>query len=93
MNAAMPKSFMTDARRAELRSRGATDHNIYMFESLAAGRAGDEDTAWEWLKFAELAADALLFLKKRRGAQFIRDMELRTTKADAVYGSDWLSRE
>jgi hypothetical protein len=87
-----PKSYMSDEEREELRQGGMSQNGIYLAESLEAGKAGDEEAAWAWLSFAELPAHTLLGLKNRRGAQFIRQMKLRTTKADAAYGPGWLDR-
>lgn len=65
---------------------------LYLAESQAAGDAGDEETAWAWLRLTELSAQTLLGLKKRAGGQFIRDMGLKTAQADAAYGPGWLDR-
>ena len=59
---------------------------------MAAGRAGDEKAAWDWLKLAELPAHALLALKRVEGADYIRQKGLRTETAEKVYGQDWLNR-
>ena len=37
-------------------------------------------------------AEALMVLKQSRGAQVIRDWNLRTETAEAKYGEDWLDR-
>nr|CBI82656.1 conserved hypothetical protein [Bartonella schoenbuchensis R1] len=41
----------------------------------------------------ELPAYGLLGIKKRRGAQFIRDMGFPTKNADEEYGPDWLDKD
>ncbi|MDP1698359.1 MAG: hypothetical protein Q8L45_11350 [Xanthomonadaceae bacterium] len=87
-----PKSYLTDAERNELRNGGLSQNGIYLAESQAAGRAGDEETAWDWMRVANLSAQTLMGLKMRAGGQFIRDMGLRTAQADAAYGAGWLDR-
>jgi hypothetical protein len=86
-----PKSYLSNDERDTLMREGGMDL-VYLAESQEAGRAGDEKTAWAWLKFVELPAHTLLGLKNRAGSQFIRDMGLRTVQADAAYGSGWLDR-
>ncbi len=39
-----------------------------------------------------IPAEGLMALKKSRGAQVIRDWNLRTETAEAKYGKDWLDR-
>lgn len=82
---AMPKSYLPDAER-----EGLTQNGIYLAESQAAGEAGDEETAWAWLKYAELPAYALMTMKVNLGADFIREKGLRTETAEARYGKNWL---
>ena len=82
---AMPKSYLPESERA-----GLTQNAIYVCESLAAGEAGDEETAWKWLSYATLPAHALKTLKTNQGADFIRKMGLRTETAEAAYGKNWL---
>lgn len=84
---------MSEEEREKLKARGISPSDIYVFESRAADKANDEKTSWEWLAMGELPAHALLGLKKRCGAQFIRDMGFPTKKADAEYGPDWLDRD
>ncbi|MCZ2328962.1 hypothetical protein [Bartonella sp. F02] len=86
----LPKSYMTDDEREELRVGGLDQECIYLSESEAADRVGDERAAWEWLAMTEPPAHTLLFLKHRCGAQFIRDMGFNTKNADEEYGPDWL---
>ncbi|EJF82664.1 hypothetical protein [Bartonella rattimassiliensis] len=92
MKKKLPKSYMTDAEREELRAGGLSQNSIYASESVAATKANDSQAAWEWLAMAELPAHTLLCLRKWRGAQFIRDMEFSTKNADEEYGLDWLDR-
>ncbi|WP_039759696.1 hypothetical protein [Bartonella queenslandensis] len=92
MEKKLPKSYMTDAERERLRAGGLSQNGLYLAESEAADHVGDEKTAWEWLAMAEYPAHALLHLKHKRGAQFIRDMGFSTKSADEAYGSDWLDK-
>jgi len=89
--AAMPKSYLPDEERQALLREGGMNL-VYLAESQEAGRAGDETTAWAWLRFAELPAYVLMSMKKSFGAQFVLDKGLDTTPADKVYGTDWLGR-
>ncbi len=84
----MPKSYLSEEEKI-----GLDDNCIIAAESLAAGEAGDEETAWEWLSLAEIPAHALLALKRVEGAEYIRKAGLRTETAEQVYGKDWLDRE
>nr|CDP79657.1 hypothetical protein BN1046_00554 [Bartonella schoenbuchensis] len=93
MKKKLPKSYMTDAEREELRVGGLSQDAIYTVESEAASEANDEKTTWEWLAMVELPAYGLLGIKKRRGAQFIRDMGFPTKNADEEYGPDWLDKD
>ncbi len=92
MKKELPKSYMTDAEREELRAGGLDQDCIYLSESEAADRANDSKAAWEWLAMTEPPTNTLLFLKYRHGAQFIRDMGFSTNDADKEYGSDWLDK-
>jgi len=86
-----PKSYLPeDERQALLREGGM--NLVYLAESQEAGRAGDETTAWAWLRFAQLPAYVLMSMKKSFGAQFVVNKGLDTTPADQVYGPDWLRR-
>jgi len=88
----VPKSYLPEDERAELMREGGMNL-VCAAESSAAGDMGDEDAAWAWLSLAELPAHTLLRLKRRRGADFIRDMGFNTAPAEAAYGVDWLERE
>ncbi|WP_039759694.1 hypothetical protein [Bartonella queenslandensis] len=92
MKKKLPKSYMTDAEREELRAGGLDQDCIYVAESEAADRVGDDKAAWEWLAMADLPAHTLLFLRSQNGAQFIRDMGFSTKNADEEYGPDWLDK-
>jgi len=84
----MPKSYLNDADR-----EGLTQNGIYAAESQAAGDAGDEEAAWEWLKLVKIPAHALLAAKRRNGGDWIRSKGLRTETAEQAYGKDWLDRD
>ncbi|WP_407966250.1 hypothetical protein [Bartonella sp. C271] len=47
MKKKMPKSYMTDAEREELRAQGADQEIIYLAESDAAANANDTQTVWD----------------------------------------------
>lgn len=83
----MPKSYLSDAEK-----EGLSQEALFAAESLAAGRAGDENSAWEWLAMAKLPSHRLLSMKKTMGADFILEKGLRTDAADAAYGNLWLER-
>lgn len=87
-----PKSYMSDEERDRERAGGMSENGILLSESMAAGNAGDEEAAWQWLALAELPAHSLAFLKGQYGAQFIRDRGFPTKNADAAYGRGWLDR-
>ena len=89
----LPKSYLTDAERDRRRAEGSTENGMFLAESRAASKAGDEDASWAWLARAEMPAHALRFLKHRRGAEFIRALGFDTTLADQEYGEGWLDRE
>jgi len=86
------KSYLPQERRDVLLREGDTEL-LYIAESQEARDAGDMDTAWSWLALVDVPAHTLMFLKSRRGAQFIRDFGFDTSQADAKYGADWLDRD
>ncbi|MEJ7138930.1 hypothetical protein [Amphibiibacter pelophylacis] len=86
-----PISYLPSGEREALLREGGMNL-VYLAESQEAGRAGDEDSAWAWLCFAELTAQSLLGLKRRAGAQFIREKGLNTASADTAFGEGWLDR-
>ncbi|MBR4877273.1 MAG: hypothetical protein IKU14_06150 [Rhodocyclaceae bacterium] len=89
----LPKSYLNDAESAQRLAEGSTENAMFLAESRAAGRAGDEDASWAWLARAEMPAHTLRFLKHRRGAEFIREMGFDTTLADQEFGEGWLDKE
>ncbi|MDR0634559.1 MAG: hypothetical protein LBF91_06225 [Azoarcus sp.] len=84
----LPRSYMTEAQR-----QGLSQNGVYLAESQAAEKAGDEEAAWKWLSHAHLPAHSLMSLKKNLGADFIRTKGLKTDSADAQYGLGWLDAE
>jgi hypothetical protein len=85
----MPKSYLpAEEREALLREGGM--NLVYLAESQDAGDAGDEETAWAWMALAELPAHTLMACKDVLGADFVREVGLKTAPADAVYGPGWL---
>lgn len=87
----LPKSYLPPEERESLERHGNTNL-LYLSESLAAGKAGDDTAAWAWMRFVDMPAQALMSLKRRTSGQFIRDKGLRTAEADALYGAGWLDR-
>ena len=82
----LPKSYLTEDERA-----GLLENERYLDESDAAAKAGDMDTAWAWLRLAELPAHALMAAKNLNGADWIKQKGLRTETAEKRYGKDWLA--
>jgi len=90
---ATPKSYLHDEEEREgLLREGGTDL-LYLAESQEARKADDMEAAWAWMSLVELEASTLMGIKRRSGAQFIRDKGFRTAKADATFGPGWLDRE
>jgi len=87
----MPKSYLSAEEREALLREGSMNL-VYVAESQEADDAGDKEASWAWLSMAKLPADALFIIKECSGAEFIRDMGFDTSRADAVYGADWLDR-
>ncbi|KXU37684.1 hypothetical protein AXK11_00145 [Cephaloticoccus primus] len=87
-----PKSYLSEAERAEILAEGEVE-DLYLEESSAARDAGDMDACWAWLARAEHPAHSLVRLKRRHGASFIRKWGFNDTLARAKYGDDWLEKE
>lgn len=85
-----PKSYMTDAKRDELRKEGLSQNAIYAAESQAALDAHDSETCWAWMRFTEIPAHFLLTLKHVDGADYVRKLGLNLAPAEAAYGPGWL---
>ena len=89
--AQQPKSYLATDRRARLFKEGG-EELVYLAESNAAGKAGDEDAAWEWMRKIELPASTLRYAKAIGGAGLIRRQNLNKKKADEEFGQGWLDR-
>lgn len=92
MNSGQPKSYLPEEKRNALIKEGNMDF-LYINESMSAGDAGDEDTAWAWLAQGKMPAKVLLAIKWTLGADFIREHGLKTDLADEAYGPGWLEME
>lgn len=89
----LPKSYLPADRKERLFREGG-NKMVYLGESNAAGIAGDEDTAWAWLRLVEFSASTLQTMKARTGgADLIRRERLNTKKAEEAFGPDWLDRD
>jgi hypothetical protein len=89
----MPKSYLpAEEREALLREGGEGGMNlVYLAESGAAEDAGDEETSWAWLRYADLPPYALKTMKNVLGADFVRQQNfLCIEEANRVYGENWL---
>jgi len=87
-----PKSYLPAEEREALFREGG-DNLVSLCESQRAAKAGDRHASWGWLALSDLPPHSLRFLKRRRGAQFIRDWGFNTKEADSLYGADWLDRD
>jgi len=87
-----PKSYLPAEEREALFREGG-DYLVSLCESQNAAKAGDRASSWAWLALSDLPPHSLKFLKRVRGAQFIRDWGFNTKEADEVYGADWLDRD
>jgi hypothetical protein len=87
MTTETPKSYLTDADREGL----VTQNEVYLAEAGAARDAGDEETSWAWLRYADLPPYALKTMKNILGADFVRRQDfLCIEEANRVYGRNWL---
>jgi hypothetical protein len=85
-----PKSYMTDAKRDELRKGGLSENFIKAVESNLASEAGDENASRAWLCLAEIPAHFLLTIKHCDGADYVRKLGFNLAPAEAAYGPGWL---
>ena len=83
----MLKSYLDDEEK-----RGLSQNALYAAESMAADKAGDDETALAWLRKVDIPAYALMAAKKTFGADWIRRQGLKTETAERAYGPDWLDR-
>ena len=81
-----PKSYLPAEER-----EGMTANEIYLAEAGAARDAGDEETSWAWLRYADLPPYALKTMKNVLGADFVRKHNfLCIEEANRAYGKNWL---
>ena len=68
------------------------DQGKLLADIMAADANGDEAKADRLMQDLIIPAEALMALKRARGAQVIRDWNLKTETAEAKYGKDWLNQ-
>lgn len=85
----MPKSYLTDEEREDMRIHG-TEGAVLALEAQTATEHNDYDTALEWLSMAELPTSVLKTFKKSFGADFLIEKGFNTINADKELGKDWL---
>ncbi len=68
------------------------DQGKLLADITTAKQAGDYEKAALLRQNLIAPAEALMALKRFRGAQVIRDWNLRTETAEAKYGKDWLDK-
>ncbi len=73
----LPKSYLSEVERQEILSK-LGQNMLYTEESKAALSAGDEDASWRWLSLADLPKHSIAFLKKAKGADFIKKYHFNT---------------
>ncbi|MDR2215735.1 MAG: hypothetical protein LBE59_07835 [Nevskiaceae bacterium] len=84
-----PKSYLSDAQRQAYANTTA-DH-LCAVEALAATKADDPQTAFAWMACRQdMPPEALLFLKRTSGADFIRKYGFDLQRANEEFGPDWL---
>ncbi|WP_028357643.1 hypothetical protein [Brackiella oedipodis] len=87
-----PKSYMPEEERQRRLTDGTPKKALPLIEASYAEKAGDGETAWQWLARAELPAHCLTYLKKEFGTEFILSYGFNTKLADEKYGPDWLKK-
>jgi hypothetical protein len=66
-NRPLPRSYYPDEKKL-----GMTQKAIYLCESGAAERAGDEEASWAWLALADLPERAMSILKLTCDDEFLK---------------------
>ncbi|MDR0673727.1 MAG: hypothetical protein LBF93_08760 [Zoogloeaceae bacterium] len=66
-NVTLPRSYMTDEEKAGMPSQNA----VYVCESVAADKAGDDDASWAWLALCEMPESAKQALLTGCGREFL----------------------
>ena len=85
------KGFLSKEEQQErLRLHHGDIESVYMAEAWKANEAKDDEVFWQWFSLIGAPAYYLKTLKRRRGADFIRELGFDTTKADEAYGPGWL---
>ena len=79
-----------EEQEEELRLHHGDIEMVYYAESWKANKVKDHETGWQWFSLIVVPAYYLKTLKRRRGADFIRELGFDTTKADEAYGAGWL---
>ena len=79
-----------EEQQEQLRLHHGDIEMVYYAESRKAHQAKDNEVAWQWFSLIGAPAYYLKILKRRRGADFIRELGFDTTKADEAYGPGWL---
>ena len=67
------------------------DNNDLLNARMVASKAGAKDLAMKIFSKMPLAPESLLAAKETMGADWIRQRNLNTSRADAAYGTDWLN--
>ena len=62
-------------------------------EMLDARERGDRAEFRRLLSTLDIPAEVLVGTKRAFGADWIREHQLRTERAEALYGSDWLDQQ
>ena len=85
------KGFLSREEQAEeLRLHHGDKESVYVAEGDRANKVNDDETFWQWYSLVVLPAYSLKSLKRRRGADFIRELGFDTREADEAYGPGWL---
>ncbi len=67
------------------------DQGKLLADIMEAQQRNDWDLADRLRQDLIIPAEALMALKRSRGAQVIKDWNLKTETAEAKYGKDWLN--
>ena len=85
------KGFLSqEEQEEELRLCHGKIESVYRAEADKAHKANDDETFWQWFSLIAVPAHFLMSLKQRNGADFIRELDFDTRKADEAYGPGWL---
>lgn len=81
-----PESMLTEDEYDRLPDEDKTLHDLV----VAQGK-GDWKTADRLMTLIDFPAEALMAIKRVKGADRIRELGVRTATAEAKYGKDWLN--